>query len=125
MVINKNESKIQKYCVNRLLFSLKFVGIFFVSSIISSHIIIESLIKLATIFATACSRIPNTIFSTYMMFFPFPSTFVVIPIVIFHGICFVNIFDPFVPVIMLNTLRLKSSVSLVSHYLLDKSSRAL
>ena len=52
-VINKNVSKIYKFCVLQIAcFSLKFVGIFFVSSsydsIILSHVITESSIIFAT-----------------------------------------------------------------------------
>ena len=38
-----------------------------------------------------------------------------------HDISFVKIFDSFIPVIMLNTLRFKSSVLFGTHTLLDKS----
>ena len=42
MVINKNTIKIQKCCVlQATFFALKFVGIVFVSSIISSHVIVN------------------------------------------------------------------------------------
>ena len=37
-----------------------------------------------------------------------------------RDICFVNLFDSFIPVIMLNTLRFKSSVSFEIYTLLDK-----
>ena len=39
--------------------------------------------------------------------------------------CFVNVSDSFLPVIMLNTLTFKSSVLLGTHTLLDKSLRLL
>ena len=42
-----------------------------------------------------------------------------------HGICFANILDSFIPVTMLNTLRIKSSALFVTHTLLSKSFRAL
>ena len=42
-----------------------------------------------------------------------------------HDICFVNIFDSFILVIMLKTLRLKSSALFGTHNLLDRSSRVL
>ena len=35
--------------------------------------------------------------------------------------CFVNVFNSFIPVIMMNTLRFKSSVLFVTHTSLDKS----
>ena len=38
-----------------------------------------------------------------------------------HNISFVNVFDTFIPVIMLKTLRFKSSVLFGTHTLLDKS----
>ena len=40
-----------------------------------------------------------------------------------NDICLVNVFDSFIPVIMLNTLRCKSSVLFGIHALLDKSFR--
>ena len=42
-----------------------------------------------------------------------------------HDICFVNVFDSFIPVIMLKTLRFKSSILFGRHTLLDKSLRVL
>ena len=39
--------------------------------------------------------------------------------------CFVEVFDSFIPVIMLNTPRFKFPVSFETHTLLDKSLRAL
>ena len=39
--------------------------------------------------------------------------------------CFVNVFNSVIPVIMLNSLRFKSSVLLGTHTLLDKSLRVL
>ena len=39
--------------------------------------------------------------------------------------CFVNVFDSFIPVIMLNILRFKSSVSFGTYILLEKSLRVL
>ena len=39
--------------------------------------------------------------------------------------CFVNVFDSFIPVVMLNTLRFKYSVLFVTYTLLDKSLRVL
>ena len=40
-------------------------------------------------------------------------------------LCFVNAFASFIPVIMLNTLRSKSSVLFGTHTLLDQSLRVL
>ena len=72
-----------------------------------------------------------------MVCFTLASTFIDIPFLIelhflpsnlhlhLHDICFVNVFDSIIPVIMLNTLRLKSSVLLGTHILLEKSLRVL
>ena len=38
-----------------------------------------------------------------------------------HDTCFVNVFDLFIPVIMFNTLRFKSSLLFGTYTLLDKS----
>ena len=40
-----------------------------------------------------------------------------------HEKCFINVFDVFIPVIMLNMLGFKSSVLFGTHTLLDKSLR--
>ena len=42
-----------------------------------------------------------------------------------HDICFVNVLDSFIPVIMLKALRFKSSILFGKHNLLDKSLRVL
>ena len=42
-----------------------------------------------------------------------------------HDICFANVLDSFIPVIILKTYKFKSSVSFGTHTLLDKSSRVL
>ena len=42
-----------------------------------------------------------------------------------HDICFVNIFGSLIPVIILKTLKFKSSVLFGPHHLLDRSLRAL
>ena len=42
-----------------------------------------------------------------------------------HEIYFANVFDSFIPVILLKTLRFKSSVLFEMHALLDKSFRVL
>ena len=71
-----------------------------------------------------------------MMFFTLIPAFIVIPPfelqflpsnlhLHLHGICFANVFDSFIPIIMLNTLRLKSSVLFGLHTLLGKSLRVL
>ena len=46
-------------------------------------------------------------------------------VVSLHDICFVNVSDSFIPIIMSNTLRFKSSVLLETHTLLDNSLRVL
>ena len=56
---------------------------------------------------------------TRITFFPIKSTFT------FHDISFVKIYDSFIPVIMFNTLRFKSSVFLGTNILLDKPLRVL
>ena len=69
------------------------------------------------IFGITCRRIPNIIFFTHMTFFTPTLTLIHIPRLIWitffssnlhlhsHDICFVNFFDSFIPVIILNTLR--------------------
>ena len=42
-----------------------------------------------------------------------------------HNICFVNVFNSFIPVIMQNTPRFKSSILFGTHTLLDKLLRLL
>ena len=72
-----------------------------------------------------------------MMFFRFALTFIVIPQLIWltfvspnlhlhlQEIYFVNLFDSFIPVIILKTLRFESSVLFGMHTSLDKSIRVL
>ena len=65
------------------------------------------------------------------MFSTLAPTFIIISILILitnlhlhsHDICFVNIFDSFIPIIMLNMLRFESSVLFGTHTLLDRSLR--
>ena len=116
---------------------MKFVRIVFVSSsdysLTTLHVIAESFIILAkffSIFAITCRRIPNIIFSHAWRFSHSHQH-----LLLFHhwyklhffpwnlhlhsdDRCFVNIFDSFVPVIMLNTLRINSYVLFGSHTLL-------
>ena len=42
-----------------------------------------------------------------------------------YDICFVNVLDSFIPVIILRTCKFKSSVSFRTHTLLDRASRVL
>ena len=51
-----------------------------------------------------------------MMFFAVASAFLVIPLLVW----IVNVFDSFIPVALLSTLRFKSSVLFGTHNLLDK-----
>ena len=64
-----------------------------------------------------------------MMFFALASKFIVIsPLNLLlhsHDICFVNVFDSFIHVIILNRLRFKSSVLFGTQTVLDKSLRVL
>ena len=46
-------------------------------------------------------------------------------VVSLHDICFVNVSDSFIPIIMSNMLRFKFSVLLETHTLLDNSFRVL
>ena len=63
------------------------------------------------------------------MFSTLAPTFIIIPLLILitnlhlhsHDICFDNIFDSFIPIIMLNMLSFESSVLFGTHTLLDKS----
>ena len=71
------------------------------------------------------------------MFFTITTTFIVVRTLIritfysikftlhSHDVCSVNVFDLFIPVIMLNTLRFNSPVLFGTHTLLDKSLRVL
>ena len=140
-------SKMQKFCnLQIILFSLKFVGIAFVSStldlasasVVSSRVIAESSIILAKYFPflQLYDRIPNIIFCTYMMLFYthidtdfhhwFELRFLTTNLHLHSlDICFVNVFNSFIPVIMLNSLGFKSYVLFGTHTLLDKSLRVL
>ena len=95
---------------------------------------------ISIIFTSMCSRIENIIFFAYKScrIFTFTLTFIVIPILVrvtfstieftytfVWYICLVNIFDIFVPVIILNTFRFKYSVLFGTHILLDRSLRVL
>ena len=93
--------------------------------------------SLFNIFTTTCSRNPNIIFVTYLIFFTFTSTFIVILTLIWISNSFVKLtftfawymfcfrFDSFIYVITLNTLIFKYSVLRGTHTLLDKSLRVL
>ena len=83
------------------------------------------------IFAITCSKISNIIFFTYMTFFTWYLSlfhqwselhFVLSNLHLFpHDICLINTFELFIPVIMLNMFRFKSSVLFGTHALLGKS----
>ena len=120
-----------------IIFSLKFVGIVFISSsyyfITSSQIIIESSTILC-LFTITCNRITNIFFFTYIMFYIniYRYSSIDLTHILFHQfyiyaheICFENVFDSFVPIIMLHTLKFKSFLLFGIHTLLDKSLRIL
>ena len=139
IVINKIGSKIQIFCVLVFaLFSFKFVET--ISSIILLHIIIESSIILANYFPFSQLHVAG--FQTqsfshtwrflhshrHLSLFHDWSELQFLPSNLHlhsHDICFVNIFHSFILVIMLNTLRFKSSVLFGTRTLLDKSLRVL
>ena len=97
-----------------------------------NHWIILNTCWIFSIFTNACSRIPNI-----MNLFTLTSTFIVIPPLIWmtffpsnlhsnsHEICFVNVLDWFIPVIMFKTLRFKYSVLSGMHTFLDESIRVI
>ena len=127
-IIKNKPNKIQKFCVLQIeFFSLKFVVTVFVysASIISSHLIIELSIIIAEylpFFQLHVTRFQICIFFTCVMLFALTSKFIVVHFwselpflpsnlhLHSHGICFVNIFDSFTPVIILNTPRFKFSI---------------
>ena len=88
--------------------------------------------EIFSIFTATCSRIPNMIFFMYMIFlqsyqhlslFHHWSELHFLPSNLhlhLHDRCFVNVFDLFIPVIMLNTLRFKFYVLFGIHPLLYK-----
>ena len=107
-------------------------------SITSSHIIAESSIILAKYFPLSQLHVAG--FQIYFFWirtlFTLLSTFIIIsPLIwitffshqvyIYIDICFVNVFDWFISVIVLNALRFKSYVLFGTHNLLDKSYRVL
>ena len=114
-------------------FSLKLVVTVFVSSVISSNVIAESSVILAKYFASICSRIANNLLCTHDVFLDFYTrtnifrysafglnyifyhqTYINIHIIHY----FVNLFDSFILVIMLNCF-------VWNNTLLDKLLRAL
>ena len=94
--------------------------------------IIHNTREIFYILVTTRSRIPNIIFFTsrcflhwhrHLSLFHYWSELHFLPSNLHlhsHDICFVNVFHSFVPVIMLNTLRFKSSVLFGTHILFDK-----
>ena len=92
-----------------------------------------------SIFTTTCSRIPNITFFTCIAFFWFLHSHRHLPLFRFwselhllpsnlhfdsHDICFVNIFDLFIPYHIKDT-QYKSSLLFGTHTLLDRSLRVL
>ena len=76
------------------------------------------------IFATTCWRISNQHLSLFQHWFELhclPPTLLSHS----HDICFVNVFDLYISVIIFNTLRFKSYVSFGTHTLLGKSLRVI
>ena len=120
-------------CWNRFYFFIVWLYNF----ITRNHWIIHNTCQIFSIFTITCSRIPNIIFFTYMIFLHsyrhlslfhhwFHLHFVQSKLHLHsHDICLVNAFDSLIPVIMLNTLRFKSSVLFGIQILLDKSFKAL
>ena len=144
MVIMKKVSKIQKLCVLQVIFFLlKFAGMVFISSledsITSSQVITEASIILGNIFhfynLFQASIILGNIFYFYNLFqiyYGFHTrTNIYLNSIIYvnhiffcyiyiylHIICSVSFFDSLIPVIMLKTLKFKSSVLFGGHTLL-------
>ena len=84
------------------------------------------------------TRISNMIFSTYRLFLYTHMDFYCYSTIDLkldclssnlhlhsHDICFVNVFGSFIPVILLNMLKFKSSVLFGTYTLLDKSLKVL
>ena len=76
--------------------------------------IIHNTCYIFSIFTIICRRISNIIFFTCMTLFTLTLTVIIIPPLHFlplnlnshlHDICFANVFDSFIPVIMLNTFK--------------------
>ena len=121
-----------KICWNSFCF---FIELFYNFITNYNRWIINNTCQIIVISTITCSRIPNIIFFTYMMLFTITLTFMVsLPLtwitffpsnlhLHLHDICFVDVFDSFIPVIMLNILRFKYSVLFATHILLQKSLR--
>ena len=126
------------------IFSLKFVGIVFISSlydsIISSHVISESSIIPAKYFTFL--QIHALGFQTYsfshvwcflhshwhLSLFNYWFELHFVPTTLhlhWHDMWFFNVLDSFISVSLLNTLRFQSSVLFGTHIFLDKSFRVL
>ena len=99
--------------------------------ITGNHLIVNYTNQIFIIFAKTCSSIPNIIFFTYMLFtldqhlslfhFWFDLHFLPSNLHLhLHDTCFVNVIS-FIPVIIINTLRIRSPVLFGTHTLLDKS----
>ena len=95
---------------------LHFTGCFLFIKICWNYFFYKFITSIST---STCTRIPNIIFFTYMFFthinsycyFTLDLNFIFLSNLHLHlHICFVNVFDSFIPVIMLSTFRFKSSV---------------
>ena len=141
VIINKKVGKIQIFFFTGYFFFVKICWHCFCwnSLIPPNYWVINNTWIFFTIFATTFSKIPNIIFFAHM-FFRFFHSHQHLPLfhvwfeLLFlpsnlhlhlHDICFVNVFDSFIPVIMLKTLRFKSSLSFGTNTLLDRSLRVL
>ena len=111
--------------------------LFFNNFITNNRWIILNTCQIFTIFITTCSRIPNISFFTswcfwhshqhLLLFYHWSELHFVLSYLHLnsHDICFVNIFYPFILVIILSTLRFKFFVLFGTHTLLDKLLRVL
>ena len=94
------------------------------SNVINIHKYLKKIIRLLTGLVNGSNHTKYVFLSLFHFWFEFhflPSN---LPLHS-HDICFVNVFDSFFSVIMLNTLRFESSVLFGTHTLLDKSLRVL
>ena len=102
--------------------SLKFVAAVFVCSIILSHTTTEYLPSIYHFCNCLYQDYKYDIFQNGLCKLHFSPSNLHLH---FYNICFVNIFDSFISVIMLKTLKFKSSVIFGTHTLLNRSSGAL
>ena len=133
--------QIEFFCFACYIFYIKFVGIVFLSFIVSSDVITESsiiLVRYLPFLTTTYRRVPNIIVFTYIWYFfhllwylqllrfLYESHFIPSSLYLhLHDICFVKIFNSFITVIILKVCIFKSSVWFAAHNLLDKPSSVL